>query len=101
MRAKLQAVKRPPAVPVLPITQSLRLRARKGVKYATCFACRDDSGPSNGHWRGGQTRHRKGYVMIRTPGHPRASTGHYVFEHVLVMEQLLGRYLQPGENVHH
>ena len=37
------------------------------------------------------------------PGHPRAtaSAGKYVFEHVLVMEEILGRYLVPGENVHH
>lgn len=38
--------------------------------------------------------------MIRVPNHPKASGG-YVFEHVLVMEDLLGRYLYDDENVHH
>ena len=35
---------------------------------------------------------------------PRAGSGdvqRYVFEHILVAEQLLGRYLEPGESVHH
>jgi len=37
------------------------------------------------------------------PGHPRAKTSsaEYVFEHILVMERLLGRHLDPGETVHH
>jgi len=40
--------------------------------------------------------------MVRVPGHPRAATaGNYVFEHILVMEDMLGRYLLPEENVHH
>ena len=41
--------------------------------------------------------------MIFAPWHPRAtaSAGKYVFEHVLVMEEILGRHLLPGENVHH
>jgi len=39
--------------------------------------------------------------MIRFPGHPRARTSGYVFEHILVMEQLLGRHLFPDETVHH
>lgn len=43
----------------------------------------------------------RGYMMIFSPEHPRADKGKYVFEHVLVMEQILGRYLLPGENVHH
>jgi hypothetical protein len=40
--------------------------------------------------------------MKSCPGHPRATKGSaYVFEHILVMEEHLGRYLLPGENVHH
>jgi hypothetical protein len=41
--------------------------------------------------------------MVWAPGHPRALTGNgrYVFEHILVMEEMLGRYLLPNESVHH
>ena len=39
--------------------------------------------------------------MAWSPEHPRAGKGSYVFEHVLVMEDMLGRYLLPGESVHH
>jgi hypothetical protein len=39
--------------------------------------------------------------MVLAPGHPRAGSGRYVFEHILVMEEILGRYLLPGESVHH
>jgi len=45
--------------------------------------------------------HKAGYIMARVPGHPRAGRGMYVFEHILVMEEMLGRYLLPGESVHH
>jgi hypothetical protein len=41
-------------------------------------------------------------MMRRTPGHPRASErSPYAFEHILVMEDVLGRYLLEGETVHH
>jgi len=39
--------------------------------------------------------------MSWAPGHPRAGKGKYVFEHILVMERLLGRYLLLEESVHH
>ena len=39
--------------------------------------------------------------MSWAPGHPRAGKGHYVFEHILVMERLLGRPMLPEESVHH
>jgi hypothetical protein len=59
------------------------------------------TGPSNGHWKGGRTRHKAGYVMLWAPAHPRAGKSQYVFEHIIVMEGLLGRYLLPAESVHH
>jgi len=56
---------------------------------------------ANGNWKGGRIRHKAGYVMLRAPDHPRAGRSPYVFEHVLVAEQLLGHYLLPGESIHH
>jgi len=40
----------------------------------------------------------RGYVFIRVDGDPR---GLYRREHITVMERHLGRYLLPGETVHH
>jgi hypothetical protein len=74
----------------------------KQGKSATCSACRTVAGESNGNWKGGQTRHKAGYIIARAPGHPRAAgSSSYVFEHILVMEEILGRFLLPGESVHH
>ena len=39
--------------------------------------------------------------MVLARDHPRAGSNGYVFEHVLVMEELLGRHLLAGETVHH
>ena len=60
------------------------------------------AGEDNGHWKGGTTFHKAGYVMRRAPGHPRArERSPYVFEHILVMEEAIGRLLRPDESVHH
>jgi HNH endonuclease len=40
--------------------------------------------------------------MRRAPGHPRARpSSPYVFEHILVMEEKIGRFLLAEESVHH
>lgn len=57
-------------------------------------------GENNAKWKGG--RHEKGgYAYKYAPNHPNAVKGRYVCEHRLVMEEKLGRYLLPSENVHH
>lgn len=42
-----------------------------------------------------------GYWMLYRPEHPHADKRGRVMEHRLVMEEQLGRYLQPEEVVHH
>jgi len=58
-------------------------------------------GENSHSWKGG--RHKqdtKGYMLVYMPNHPRGK-GSYVYEHRLVMEQHLGRYLESTEVVHH
>jgi HNH endonuclease len=40
-------------------------------------------------------------MIVRVPDHPRAGKHPYVFEHILVAEDVLGRYLVKGGTVHH
>src|ERR1700683_1211967 len=60
----------------------------KQLKSATCGECRSVALEAIGNWKGGRTRHKAGYVMVRAPDHPRAASGPYVFEHILVVEDL-------------
>jgi hypothetical protein len=64
-----------------------------------CIKCHNASGDKSPSWKGGRTYHKAGYVMIKVAGHPKNNG--YLFEHILVMENYLGRKLYPGENIHH
>jgi transposase len=50
---------------------------------------------------GHTTLHPQGYLLEYAPRHPHAYTAGYVFQHRLVMERVLGRFLMEGEVVHH
>lgn len=64
-------------------------------------------GPGHPEWRGGRILDKHGYVLLYRPDHHRARKmgtdrkRRYVLEHILVMEEKLGRPVLRGEVVHH
>jgi hypothetical protein len=73
---------------------SMRTTGRLGAQ--------DAKGPNGLRWNGGRTTN-KGYVLVWAGDHPSriGKRKKYMFEHRLVMEEHLGRLLQPHETVHH
>lgn len=57
-------------------------------------------GKDNANWKGGRIKSH-GYLLIRKPNHPFCNNHGYVFEHRLVMEKYLERYLESYEIIHH
>ena len=57
-------------------------------------------GERNGNWKGGRHKNSFGYIIVLKPEHPHAKK-RYVLEHRLIVENMLKRYLQPWEQVHH
>jgi len=46
-------------------------------------------------------KHSGGYIYIYHPNHPFCNASGYIFEHRLIMEKYLERYLRLEERVHH
>jgi hypothetical protein len=55
---------------------------------------------NNNNWKGGKHHTKRGYIKIYIPEHPNNIYG-YCYEHRLVMEKHIGRYLTEHEDVHH
>ena len=69
---------------------------RKDIKWTP----KNNVGANNPNFAGGKYIDDKGYVRVLLPDHPRNIKG-YVYEHRLVMEKYLDRYLKHWETVHH
>lgn len=76
---------------------------RGNKRRATQRICSRDCsvGKFSPRWNGGKSTNSQGYILINSPKHPYRDARNYVREHRLVMEQKLGRYLRPDEEVHH
>lgn len=55
------------------------------------------------HMLKGRARHKdpNGYIVVYYPEHPNAYRNGHVYYHRIKMENMLGRYLEPWEVVHH
>lgn len=42
-----------------------------------------------------------GYIKIYAPNHPRKDNCGFVLEHIIVMEESIGRHISPTESIHH
>jgi len=69
---------------------------RKDINWSSKAA----SGEDSPNFTGGKYVDDKGYVRVLRPEHPKNIRG-YAYEHRLVMEKYLGRYLEGWETVHH
>lgn len=58
-------------------------------------------GKNHPRWNGGRHKSTYGYILIYAPNHPYRDCHGYIFEHRLIMEKKLGRYLKTDEIVHH
>lgn len=85
---------------------SKKTQFKKGCKKSKATrkkmgeARKKETGSKNHNWKGGRMKDR-GYVLIKMREHPQANYNGYVRENRLVMEQHLGRFLNPKEVVHH
>lgn len=58
-------------------------------------------GERNRRWNEGRTINGRGYALVFMPSHPRADSKGYVYEHILVLEKIMGRPILPTEAGHH
>lgn len=82
-------------------TCDLRRADGKGTVSCGCYRGENLRGENHPNWRGGRVFNMGGYALLWVPEHPAGNGRGYVFEHRLVMEEKIGRYLLPHENVHH
>lgn len=94
----------------LGITQKVVWKCMKNNGISARLAAKRNQFKENNHmWKGGKVIDTGGHVLVKCCEHPRAKNcGGYVYEHVLIIERQLGRYLNwygPGhpesEIVHH
>ncbi len=72
-----------------PDVRELRSKLQKG------FPRPYQEGEKHGNWKGGKTKQKIGYILVKTDANKRD------YEHRVLMEKKLGRKLKNNEIIHH
>lgn len=84
------------------IAQELSVSNRTILNYLKRYGIsRRSRNEKSSCFTGGRNICSNGYVEIIVPGHPATNARGYVYEHRIVAEKKLGRYLRSDEVVHH
>ena len=76
-------------------------KGRKHSKKTRIKMSKKRKGKNNPNWKNRKIKNYAGYIYILKPKHPFSDHHNYIFEHRLVVEKYLGRYLKPKEVCHH
>ena len=88
-------------------TGKMRPDTKVHLYHATCKICGTEvEKPLYDIRRSKKCQHKKshianGYIEIYLPNHPSAKNHGFVYEHIIIAEEILGRGLKKGEVVHH
>ncbi len=84
-------------IPGRTLKEAIKLAVLQG-KYK---AHGDRSGVNSRNWKGGRKKEKEGYTRAYSPDHPRAVTGKYVMEHIIIWEEVNKCLLPKGWVIHH
>ena len=73
----------------------------ESLRYIRNHHQKTQRGPRSNNWKGGVRKDKDGYVLIHNPGHPRADGDGYIREHILIIEEVLGKPLPSAAEPHH
>jgi len=83
------------------IAKEIKCRENTIRRYMIKFNISRRTASESNKWKNGKFKTYSGYIIIHYPNHPFCNVQGYVFEHRLIMEKKLGRYLKSKEIVHH
>jgi len=58
-------------------------------------------GENHPSWKGGKYKTTEGYIAIYLPKYPHCIKKNYAYEHRIIVERYINRYLKSKEQVHH
>lgn len=84
--------------------KTIRSDGKKDKNYCNASCSQKDrlrSPEDHPNWKGGKRYNHNGYIEVLMPEHHRARGNGYVFEHIIVLENKIGRRLNSDEHTHH